>query len=56
MIYRGLLCPAMKKLVILLVVFLVLGGGGAAAWWFLMRDAPEGEQAEIAEADSTALI
>ncbi len=53
---RGLLCPAMKKLVILLVVFLVLGGGGGAVWWFLLRDAPEGEQAEVAEADSTALI
>ncbi len=50
------LCPAMKKLVILLVVFLVLGGGGAAAWWFLLREAPNGEQAEVAEADSTALI
>ncbi len=46
----------MKILVILLVVFLVLGGGGAAAWWFLLREAPEGEQAEVAEADATALI
>ncbi len=46
----------MKKLVILLVVFLVLGGGGGAVWWFLLRDAPEGERAEIAEADATALI
>ncbi len=46
----------MKKLVILLVVFLVLGGGGAAAWWFLMREQPEGELAEISEAEATALI
>lgn len=46
----------MKKLVILLVVFLVLGGGGAAAWWFLMREQPEGDLAEISEAEATALI
>ena len=46
----------MKIVVILFVVFLVLGGGGGAVWWFLLRDAPEGEQAEVAEADATALI
>ncbi len=46
----------MKILVILLVVFLVLGGGGGAVWWVLLRDAPEGEPAAIAEADATALI
>lgn len=46
----------MKILVILLVVFLVLGGGGGAVWWFLLRDVPEGEQTEVAEADATALI
>ncbi len=46
----------MKKLVILLVVFLVIGGGGGAVWWFLLREAPEGEQVEVAEADATALI
>ncbi len=46
----------MKILVILFVVFLVLGGGGGAVWWFLLRDVPEGEQAEVAEADATALI
>ena len=48
----------MKILVILLVVFVVLGGGGADAWWFLLREAPEGEQTEVAEAeaDATALI
>ncbi len=55
-VYRDLLGPAMKILVILLVLFLVLGGGGAAVWWFLLRDAPEGEQTEVAEADATALI
>ncbi len=46
----------MKILVILLVVFLVLGGGGGAGWWFLLREQPEGEQAEIAEAEATSLI
>ncbi len=46
----------MKIVVILFVVFLVLGGGGGAVWWFLLRDAPEGEWAEGAEADATALI
>ncbi len=46
----------MKKLVILLVVFLVLGGGGGAVWWFLLREAPEGDGAEIAAAEATALI
>jgi hypothetical protein len=46
----------MKILVILLVVFLVLGGGGGAVWWFLMREQPEGELAEISEAEATSLI
>ena len=46
----------MKILVILFVVFLVLGGGGGAVWWFLLREAPEGEQTEITEAEATALI
>ena len=46
----------MKKLVILLVVFLVLGGGAGAGWWFFLREAPEGDGAEIAEAEATALI
>ena len=45
----------MKILVILFVVFLVLGGGGGGVWWFLLREAPEGDQAEIAKADATAL-
>ncbi len=50
----------MKKLVILLVLFLVLGGGAGAGWWFFLREQPageaEGEAAEIAEAEATALI
>jgi len=53
---RDLLYLAMKILVILFVVFLVLGGGGGAGWWFLLREQPEGEQAEIAEAEATSLI
>ena len=46
----------MNKLVILLVLFLVLGGGAGAGWWFFLREQPEGEGAEIAEEEATALI
>ncbi len=46
----------MKILVILLVVFVLLGGGAGAGWWFFMREQPDGDQGEIAEAEATSLI
>ncbi len=46
----------MKILVILLVVFVLLGGGAGAGWWLFMRDQPEGDQGDIAEAEATSLI
>ena len=46
----------MKILVILLFVFVLLGGGAGAGWWFFMREQPEGDQSEIAEAEATSLI
>ncbi len=44
----------MTERVIFLVVSVVLRGG--AGWWFFQREAPEGVDTEIADADATSPI